>query len=558
MANDERSALTENATSIGNEEVAEEVDSDEVYKYPGGATYRGEWKNRRRHGKGTYTKPNGESYEGEWQDNNMHGKGHFIWAAGGEYKGEFRNGLLHGQGRYDYGPDQYYDGAWADDKKHGWGKMVFQGGDVYEGNWKNGERDGFGSYIHQKSGIAYHGNYDMSQRSGQGFMLERGKYYEVKSDRTDGRLIAQIEIPKKDFDMAVAALKNGQRWPSVLEEKLSKMDIPPDLQYKSYTFQSGATYEGTWKGTKRHGQGKWRHAEGDEYEGQYEDNKEHGWGVYSFSTKGKKYCGQWRGGQMFGFGVYLFSGDGKERYEGYYVDDKKHGRGLYTYSNGTCKFQAWEAGKLVEERDPSQSDLEFVKDLVMDAIEQLNKYAPGHLDFLEAEWKERMERLARDVDDAKRKAEEEAARKKKEEEDRKKKEEEEAARKKREEEERRKKEEEDRRKKEEEEAKRKAAELEEARRKREAEEAERKRREEEERKRKEEEEAVKPKVFRHYTYAELKLPGSKLERTEVDYTKREMHLTDAEFEEVFKMTKEKFTSMPQWRIDEYRKKHGLF
>lgn len=406
--------------------------------------------------------------------------------------------------------------------------------------------------------------------------MERGKYYEVKSDRTDGRLLAQIEVPKKDYDMAVAALKAGQKWPSELERKLATMNIPPDLQYKSYTFQSGATYEGTWKGTKRHGQGKWKHPEGDEYEGQYEDNKEHGWGVYSFSGKGKKYCGQWATGQMHGFGVYLFSADGKERFEGYYKDDKKHGKGLYTFANGSCKFQTWNSGQLQDEHDPSRSDLEFVKDLVLDAIEHLRKVAPGHLDFLEAEWIERMlkltddekrkkddedaERKRKDDDDARRKKEEEDRkkaddeRKRKEEEDKKK---EDDARRKREEDERKRKEDEDR-KKADDEAKRKAEELDASRRAKEEEERRRKQKEEEDKLAKEELEKIKPKVFRNYTYAELKLPESKLLRTEVDYTRREFHLTDQEFEKIFGMPKEKYQNFPQWRIDDLRKKHNLF
>lgn len=358
-------------------------------------------------------------------------------------------------------------------------------------------------------------------------MMERGKYYEVKSDRSDGRLLAQIEIPQKEYDLAVAALKAGQKWPSVLEQKLATMNIPPDLQYKSYTFQSGATYEGTWKGTKRHGQGKWKHPEGDEYEGQYEDNKEHGWGVYSFSGKGKKYCGQWAQGQMHGFGVYLFTSDGKERFEGYYKDDKKHGKGLYTFANGSSKFQTWNNGQLQDEHDPSRSDLEFVKDLVFDAIEQLRKVAPGHLDFLEADWIERMMKLDSDqqkkkqeADDAEKRRKEEEASKKKAEEDARKKAEDDARKKA--DDDARKKAEDDARKKADDEAKRKADEMEAARRAREEDERRRKQKEEEERLAKEELEAIKPKVFRHYTYAELKLPDSKLLRTEVDYTKREV------------------------------------
>eukprot|EP01002_Notosolenus_urceolatus_P014983 NODE_704_length_1847_cov_169.920467_g573_i0.p1 GENE.NODE_704_length_1847_cov_169.920467_g573_i0~~NODE_704_length_1847_cov_169.920467_g573_i0.p1 ORF type:complete len:579 (-),score=251.58 NODE_704_length_1847_cov_169.920467_g573_i0:111-1598(-) len=495
----------------------------------------------------------------------MHGKGVYTWPKGTKYEGEFKDGVMHGKGKYTYGADSYYDGEWQDDQKHGEGKMTFPGGDEYEGGWVKGNRQGFGTYKQAKTGITYHCNYRDNHKTGQGLQVQGGKYYEIKASPNDGKILSSIEIPKDDYDGAVKSLQGGKPFPSKLEDKLASLELDADLQFKSYTFQSGATYEGTWKGTKRHGKGVWKHPEGDQYEGQYADNKEHGWGVYTYA-KGKKFCGQFNLALMGGFGVYLFTPDGKERYEGFYENDKKHGKGLYTYSSGVLKFQEWDNGTMKKEDSPSRADLESIKDKVFDAIDNLRKWAPGHLDFLEAEWFERMERFKRE-DEAKaskKDAEERAAREAKEraEAEARAKGDAEAAKKAAEDA--------ARKKAEDEEAKKKRAEEERLRKEKEAREAnelaEKHRQMEEARKKREaaakgapvNQEDIKPTVFRTFPYAELKLPGSKLTREEVDYTKREMHLEDPEFKTLFGMDKAAFAKLPQWKIDELRRKHGLY
>ncbi|KAH9598189.1 MORN motif [Trypanosoma melophagium] len=131
---------------------------------------------------------------------------------------------------------------------------------------------------------------------------------------------------------------------------------PPLQQEKNknpqrYTYKSGAVYEGTFDGTKRHGRGHWRHPGGETYEGEYVNNKQEGLGVYLFTESGKCYLGQWKAGEMHGEGVYYFTHDHNTFYVGGYAHDKKNGSGFYCYENGIVTSQMWDNGLLQSETE---------------------------------------------------------------------------------------------------------------------------------------------------------------------------------------------------------------
>lgn len=92
-----------------------------------GESYVGGMKNWRFHGEGEYRDENGKvTYKGEWRDGKRHGHGIKYYADGGRYEGEFRRGL-----------------------RHGWGILYYpEGGDIlrYEGNFKGGVPRGRGTY----------------------------------------------------------------------------------------------------------------------------------------------------------------------------------------------------------------------------------------------------------------------------------------------------------------------------------------------------------------------------------------------------------------------------
>lgn len=118
---------------------------------------------------------------------------------------------------------------------------------------------------------------------------------------------------------------------------------------EGYTFPSGATYSGYFKGNLRHGKGTWAHPNGEEYDGEYKDNKKHGLGVYSFKDTGKMYIGSWVNDKIEGKGLYYFDRGHTVSYFGEYANDRKHGSGFYTYESGVITSQVWDNGKLVKE-----------------------------------------------------------------------------------------------------------------------------------------------------------------------------------------------------------------
>ena len=70
-----------------------------------------------------------------------------------------------------------------------------------------------------------------------------------------------------------------------------------------YTFQSGATYEGEWKGGFRDGQGEQIWTDGATYEGEWRDNRAYGKGKFTH-VDGDIYEGNWVNDKANGQGKY--------------------------------------------------------------------------------------------------------------------------------------------------------------------------------------------------------------------------------------------------------------
>eukprot|EP00754_Rhynchopus_humris_P043857 Rhum_TRINITY_DN3581_c0_g1::Rhum_TRINITY_DN3581_c0_g1_i1::g.11348::m.11348 len=68
----------------------------------------------------------------------------------------------------------------------------------------------------------------------------------------------------------------------------------------------------------------------------------------------------------------------------------------------------------------------------------------------------------------------------------------------------------------------------------------------------------KPNKKGQYTYADLKMPDSKLTKEQIDVTIRESYLGDEEFEEVLGVSKKEWESMPVWKKEQKKKAVKLF
>ena len=88
------------------------------------SVYIGNWKNGKKHGKGswTYYHP---------------GKSNQRWRI--VYEGEWKDDKRHGEGYCYYDPGDSYTGEWANDKWEGKGTFSHWAGGIQEGLWKNGK-----------------------------------------------------------------------------------------------------------------------------------------------------------------------------------------------------------------------------------------------------------------------------------------------------------------------------------------------------------------------------------------------------------------------------------
>lgn len=72
------------------------MDKD-IYTYPDGTTYDGEWDGNNRHGFGVWVRPDGTRYEGEWKNNKPSGQGTLTYPDGRKKTGEWANGKFVGE-----------------------------------------------------------------------------------------------------------------------------------------------------------------------------------------------------------------------------------------------------------------------------------------------------------------------------------------------------------------------------------------------------------------------------------------------------------------------------
>lgn len=77
--------------------------------------YQGEYKNNRKHGKGTYEYINGIKYVGQYVDGNKEGFGTLYNGDGSvSYEGSFKKGLPHGSGKAYNKEGKSVDGDWVE------------------------------------------------------------------------------------------------------------------------------------------------------------------------------------------------------------------------------------------------------------------------------------------------------------------------------------------------------------------------------------------------------------------------------------------------------------
>lgn len=134
------------------------------YRYNDSCFYIGDWKDGKRHGKGTYVDRSGEKMSGDFRNDRIYngegvicykdgkfignfvdgykfGKGIRIWNNGARYDGEYRNNKMNGSGVYMWQDGSSWKGEFKDDEPwNGEGTWRYKDGKIKTGKWKNGRK----------------------------------------------------------------------------------------------------------------------------------------------------------------------------------------------------------------------------------------------------------------------------------------------------------------------------------------------------------------------------------------------------------------------------------
>jgi len=110
----------------------------------------------------------------------------------------------------------------------------------------------------------------------------------------------------------------------------------------SYRSNSGNKYEGNWYYGRRQGNGVMHFSNGDVYRGDFKDDRLEGYGKITYRN-GDHYTGDWKNNKAHGNGKYVFH-DG-DRYTGKFVAGKFHGKGIMKYADGAYYNGYWASNK---------------------------------------------------------------------------------------------------------------------------------------------------------------------------------------------------------------------
>jgi len=128
----------------------------------------------------------------------------------------------------------------------------------------------------------------------------------------------------------------GRRIPWALPRLgASSPSDPPPPKPEKVQLPGGATYQGSWLGEEKHGEGLLALPGGARYEGQFRHDRRWGHGTYTASC-GSVCSGQWVADRQHGHGTERWA-DGS-RFDGEYSGGEKFGAGLLQWANG-CTFE---------------------------------------------------------------------------------------------------------------------------------------------------------------------------------------------------------------------------
>lgn len=205
------------------------------FSYKGsGGDYKGEFRDSKRDGKGTFTWSNGDAFEGDWSSDEMV-SGTYFFSDGRKYTGTFDKGKP-GNGTFIV-PEGYggsgiksleatieggniksvnmvvNDGSQYNGMLTGHADIVYPSGSTYSGMMKNGLRNGDGEYRWVENGAvqAYYEGYWMDDKmSGKGtYHYTSEAYPSIQGDFINGKPSGKATYYKEADNTFETVWKNG-------------------------------------------------------------------------------------------------------------------------------------------------------------------------------------------------------------------------------------------------------------------------------------------------------------------------------------------------------------
>ncbi|NWV44767.1 AL2CL protein, partial [Daphoenositta chrysoptera] len=144
-----------------------------------GATYEGEWRWGKPHGKGTLKWRDGRNRVGDFQEGLEHGFGICLVPRRSEdrydcYKCHWYQGKMRGYGICEYGNDMVYKGYFEEDVRQGFGILENFSAEhpfKYTGQWENDKKNGYGIWEDKERGERYIGMWLDDHRHGAGIVV---------------------------------------------------------------------------------------------------------------------------------------------------------------------------------------------------------------------------------------------------------------------------------------------------------------------------------------------------------------------------------------------------
>jgi len=129
----------------------------------------GNFKDGKKHGRGTMVFQNDTYYMGYWENDKFHDKGAIVDNTY-MYIGSWVNGICKGKGIYElFDPSgkTHYEGEFEENTKHGYGIESYPDGSTYEGYFEQNLKTGKGKFC-WKQGFTYVGDFYMNNMEGFG------------------------------------------------------------------------------------------------------------------------------------------------------------------------------------------------------------------------------------------------------------------------------------------------------------------------------------------------------------------------------------------------------